>query len=158
VLWTIVGVCGLVFLYPAFWRYGAPAISGVVGPVPVLSTIVGWLQAGGALAAVGFYLVNRDDLLPATRKWLRPVLIGWGVLAALAFPNNDPPALHPDYYAGLHAGGLGLALSLVVIPVATYVVWKPFNRDKDPTAALIGYTLIGWAFVMLLLGATYFRM
>ena len=45
-----------------------------------------------------------------------------------------------------------------MIPVATHVLWKPFNRGKEPTRAFVGYTFIGYAVVMLLLGATYFRM
>jgi hypothetical protein len=98
-LWAFVGIAALVVLHPAFWYCGAPAISSVVGPVPVLSTIACWLQAGGALAAIGYYLVNRDDLLPRTRRRLTPVLIVWGGLAVLAVPDDltDTPSLHPDW-------------------------------------------------------------
>jgi hypothetical protein len=70
-----------------------------VGPAPAPSTIACSLQAGGALAAIGYYLVNRDDLLPRTPRRLTPVLIVWGGLAVLGFPDDltDTPSLHPDW-------------------------------------------------------------
>ncbi len=152
--WTVVGVVAFIGLMPVFWYYLAPAISDLVGPVPVLAVIAGWLPAGGALAAVGFYLINHDDLLPRTRVRLTWVLGVWGVLALATMPVDvDSPPLYDSYYAGLRVGSLGALAAGILVPIGVYVLWKPFNRRKEPTPAVWGYALTTFAVVLLLLAA-----
>jgi hypothetical protein len=153
-LWTVLGVFAFIGLVPAFWYWIAPAISDAVRPVPVLAVIVGWLPAGGFLAAVGFYLINHDDLLPRTRVRLAWVLGVWGVLALTTMPVDvdSPPLLH-DYYTGLQVGFLGTLAAAVVVPVGVYVLWKPFNRRKEPSTAVWGSALALFAVILLLLAA-----
>jgi hypothetical protein len=151
---SFVGVVAFICLVPVFWEYIAPAISALVGPVPVLAVIAGWLPVGGALAAVGFYLVNQDDLLPKTREKLTWVLKTWGVLGLATMPIDiDSPPLSDSYYAGLRMGFLGTLTGAALVPIGVYLLWKPFNWRKEPTTAAWGYTFIIFAVVLLLLAA-----
>jgi len=153
-LWTVLGVFAFIALVPAFWYWIAPAISDLVGPVPVLAVITGWLPVGGFLAAVGFYLVNHDDLLARTRVRMAWVLGVWGVLALTTMPVdvNSPPLVH-EYYTGLQVGFLGALTGAVLVPVGVYALWKPFHRRKEPTTAVWGYAFAVFAVVLLLLAA-----
>lgn len=153
-LWTTLGVFAFIGLVPAFWYWIAPAISDLVGPVPVLAVIAGWLPVGGLVAAVGFYLVLRDDLLPKTRVKLAWVLGVWGVLALATMPIdvNSPP-LSDDYYSGLRIGFLGALVGAVLVPIGVYALWKPFNRRKEPTTAVWGYAFAIFAVCLLLSAA-----
>jgi len=153
-LWTVVGIFAFIALVPVFWYYIAPAISDLVTPVPVLAVIVGWLPVGGFLAALGFYLVNHDDLLGKTRARMAWVLGVWGVLGLATMPIdvNSPPLLY-DFYTGLEVGFLGTLAGAVVVPVGVYVLWKPFNRRKEPTTAVWGYAFAIFAVALLLLAA-----
>ena len=153
-VWTVVGVFAFIALVPAFWYWIAPAISDVVAPVPVLAVIAGWLPVGGFLAAVGFYLINHDDLLTRTRVRLAWVLGVWGVLGLATMPVDvDSPPLVYDYYRGLQVGFLGALTGAVVVPVGVYALWKPFNRRREPTTAVWGYAFAVYAVVLLLLAA-----
>jgi hypothetical protein len=161
-LWLVLGLAGFVVLYSLFWNYGAPAISRVVGPVPVLSVITGWLQGGGALAFSGFVLVNQPDLLERTAKRAGRFVAAWLVLGLLAVPNTlDVPALHPDYHAGLYAGGVGLLSSVVVVPIGVLLLWKPFQggkSTKETERIAFGYGFIAYSIITLLYAATVMRM
>lgn len=151
---TVLGVVAFIALVPAFWYSIAPAISDLVSPVPVLAVIAGWLPAGGALAATGFFMVNHDDLLPRTRVRLTWVLGVWGVLALATMPIDvDSPPLDDEYYAGLEMGFLGALVGAVVVPLGVYVLWKPFHWRKEPTAAVWGCAFSTYAVVLLLLAA-----
>ncbi|WNV82779.1 hypothetical protein [Umezawaea sp. Da 62-37] len=161
-LGLLAGLAAVITLYALFWNYGAPAISRVVGPVPVLSVIAGWLQGGGALAFSGFVLVNQPDLLERTAKRAGRFVAAWLVLGLLAVPNTlDVPALHPDYHAGLYAGGIGLLSSIVVVPIGVLLLWKPFQRGestKESERIAYGYGFIVYSVLVLLYAATVMRM
>ncbi|WNV82777.1 hypothetical protein [Umezawaea sp. Da 62-37] len=120
----------------------------------MLAVVVGWLPAGGALAATGFHMVNHDDLLPRTRVRMAWVLGVWGVLALTTMPLdiNSPP-LSDSYYTGLRMGFLGVLVGAIVVPLGVYLLWKPFHRRKEPTTAVWGYAFIVFAVVLLLLAA-----
>ncbi len=161
-LLLVLGLVGFIALYGLFWNYGAPAISRVVGPVPVLSVIAGWLLGGGAMAFSGFVLVNQPDLLERTARRAGRFVTAWLVLGLLAVPNTlDVPALHPDYHAGLFAGGIGLLSSILVVPIGVLGAWKPFQRGrstKESERTAFGYGFIIYSIVVLLYAATVLRM
>jgi hypothetical protein len=160
--WLVVAPVAFFVAYWLFWRYGAPAISGVVGPVPVLSVIAGWLQGGGAMAATGFVLILRPDLLERTAERAGRFTGTWLAIGLLAVPNTfDVPALHPDYYAGLFAGGLGLLASVIIVPIGVLGVWKRFRRGKttkESERVAFGYGYVVYSIALLLFAATVLRM
>lgn len=153
-LWTTLGVFAFIGLVPAFWYWIAPAISDLVDPVPVLAVIAGWLPVGGFVAAVGFFLLIRDELLPRTRVRLAWVLGVWGVsaLATMPIDVNSPPLDH-GYHTGLQVGFLGTLAGAVLVPVGVYALWKPFNRREEPTTAVWGCAFAVFAVALLLLAA-----
>ncbi|MFD9740620.1 hypothetical protein [Umezawaea sp. NPDC059074] len=153
-IWTIVGIAAFIGLLPAFWNWIAPAISDLVAPVPPLAVLAGWLPVGGLVTATGFFLVNYDDLLARTRVRLAWVLGVWGVPALATMPVVRSPPLVYDYLAGLEVGFFGTLLGGVVVPLAVALLWKPFHRGKEPSAAVWGYALTILGGVLLLLAVT----
>ncbi|MET1074791.1 MAG: hypothetical protein ABWY11_19240 [Umezawaea sp.] len=153
-LWTCVAIAAFVGLVPAFWYWIAPAVSDLVEPIPVLAVIVGWLPVGGVLAALGFYMVIRGDLLQKTRLVVGWVLGAWGVLALTTMPIdvNSPP-LDVEYYTGLEVGFLGTLLGAIVVPLGVYLLWKPFHRRQEPPTAVWGYAFAIYSVALLLLAA-----
>jgi len=153
-IWTIVGIVAFIGLVPAFWYWIAPAVSDLVEPLPVLAVIAGWLPVGGLLAALGFFLVLRDDLLAKTGVRLGWVLGVWGVLALATMPIDvDSPPLDVEYYTGLRIGFLGALVGALVVPLGVYLLWKPFHRRKEPSNEVWGYAFACYAVVLLLTAA-----
>ncbi|PRY35412.1 hypothetical protein CLV43_114331 [Umezawaea tangerina] len=153
-LWTCVAIVAFIGLVPAFWYWIAPAVSDLVAPVPVLAVIVGWLPVGGVLAALGFFMVIRGDLLPRTRVVFAWVLGVWGVLALTTIPLDvDSPPLDVEYYTGLRVGFLGALTGAVAVPLGVYLLWKPFHRRKEPPTEVWGCAFAVFAVVLLLLAA-----
>ncbi|TWP52586.1 hypothetical protein FKR81_09745 [Lentzea tibetensis] len=111
VLLPFVAVLGL--LYFLFWPYIAPWTAAVVDPVPVLSTVAGWILPGGVVAATGLYFLNRGALTRQVRRRVEIILCVWGVLALLCYPRGFGAFSadeHRAYWTGLAAGTVAFTL------------------------------------------------
>jgi hypothetical protein len=157
------GLVGALFAQFALWQWVIPPLGDVVGRVPVLSTVVGWLFAGGAFVAVGVAVVNDKTAREVTRRRLRLIAYVWGGLAVLCLPIGwaEGVTLPTDYWAGVFAGAYGVAASPLAFLVVAFVWWlvslvvKPARAAKDGPA---GWVFIGYGVLLLVWGSTLLRM
>ncbi|WP_309116381.1 hypothetical protein [Saccharothrix sp.] len=145
------------------WGAVIPAVGRVVGRVPVVSTVAGWLFAGGAFAAIGVLLINHDNARPATQKRLKRVAGVWGAVALLCIPSGfaNDVVLPTDYWAGVYAGAYGVVVIPAVFVVGVLLLAlgaKLFKREKGPTETGFGWVLVGYSFLLLVWGSTLLRM
>lgn len=145
------------------WGAVIPAVGKVVGRVPVVSTVAGWLFAGGAFAAIGVLLINHDNARPATKKRLKRVAGVWGSVALLCIPSGfaNDVVLPTDYWAGVYAGAYGVLLVPVVFIAGVLLLAlgaKLFKREKGPTETGFGWVLVGFSFLLLVWGSTLLRL
>ncbi|XVS63012.1 hypothetical protein ACQPYE_32855 [Actinosynnema sp. CA-299493] len=165
--WGWVGICvgglvGVVLGHYLLWVWVIPRVGDVVGRVPVVSTVVGWLFAGGAFVATGVAVVNDKTARDTTRRRLRMTAYAWGGIAVLCLPIGwaEDVYLPTDYWAGVFAGAYGLLVSLVAFPVMVLLWWllslvvKPL-RDKP--AQSVGWAFIGYGVLLLVWGSTLLR-
>ncbi|GAA3463369.1 hypothetical protein GCM10018963_53820 [Saccharothrix longispora] len=147
------------------WGAVIPAVGALVGRVPVVSTLVGWLFAGGVFAAGGVLAVNQHTAAPATVKRLDVVLGVWLAVAVCSLPVSeyaDDVSLPLDYWAGVYSGGSGMLVSPVVAGVVALGWWlfvnKLAGREARPKTHHIGWMCIGYSVLLLVWGSTLLRM
>lgn len=158
---AVVAVTGGHFL---MWELLLPALGDLVGPVPVVSTVVGWLFCGGALAATGVTLVSwRTSSVAVRSRWTITSVV-WGVVALMVgVPTSiafDVP-LPLDYWAGLFAGARGL-LALPLLAGLLALVWagvaRLLRRKARCSRTTAGWLFVAYSVVLLFWGATVLRM
>ncbi|WP_156076930.1 hypothetical protein [Saccharothrix sp. NRRL B-16314] len=161
VLGAIAALVGGHFL---LWGAVFPALGALVGRVPVVSTVTGWLFGGGAAMAWGVYALNQDTAKPATTKRLLVVAWVWTGVALLLFPTGyaDSIRLPVDFWAGVYAGAYGMVLSPVAFGVVAVGWWllvnKLFGYKEEPSNQAVGWILVGYATLLLVWGSTLLRM
>ncbi|CCH34116.1 hypothetical protein BN6_68790 [Saccharothrix espanaensis DSM 44229] len=146
------------------WATAIPEVGAVVGRVPVLSTVVGWLFAGGAFAALGVLALNHDSVGPAALRRLKIVAGVWAVVGLLCIPTGfaNDVVLPIDYWAGVYAGAYGVAAVPLVFFVVT-LLWaltvKVLRiKNSDPTNKPVGWVLIAYSALLLVWGSSLLRM
>ncbi|MEU7531977.1 hypothetical protein AB0A74_40010 [Saccharothrix sp. NPDC042600] len=145
------------------WGAVIPAVGRLFGRVPVVSTVAGWLFAGGAFAAIGVLLINHDTARPEAQKRLKWVAGVWGAVALLCIPSGfaNDVVLPTDYWAGVYAGAYGVVMVPLVFIVGALLLAlgaKLFKREKGPTETGFGWVLVGYSFLLLVWGSTLLRM
>ncbi|MBW4720082.1 hypothetical protein [Saccharothrix obliqua] len=158
----IVGVIGLVLVgHFVLWRELIPAVGVVVAPVPVVSTVVGWLFAGAAFGVVGVLLINQRSARPEVLSRLRWTAGIWSLVALMCVPTGaaDEVVLPVDFWAGVFAGAYGVVMS----PVAAIVVGLVWSlvlklRPGEPTGRAVGWAFVGYSALLLVWGSTLLRM
>ncbi len=145
------------------WTGLMPVVGELVGRVPVLSTVVGWLFAGGAFAALGVLLINRDTAKPETVRRLKVVGYSWSAVAILCIPTGiaNDVALPVDFWAGVFAGTYGVAISplaAIVVVVLWTIAAKVLRVKDEPTNQTMGWMFVGYAALLLVWGSTLLRM
>ncbi|MEU4740426.1 hypothetical protein AB0G02_08125 [Actinosynnema sp. NPDC023658] len=161
VLGAVASVVGGHFL---LWGAVFPALGGVVGRVPVVSTVAGWAFGGGAFAAWGVFAINYDTARPVTVKRLRVVVSVWTAVAALCVPTRyaNGISLPVDFWAGVYAGAYGvIATPLALCAVALgwwLLVTKLLRRKGEPSHQAIGWMCVGYSALLLVWGSTLLRM
>ncbi|MGM1058108.1 hypothetical protein [Saccharothrix sp. Mg75] len=153
-------VVGLHFL---LWGELIPAVGVLVGRVPVLSTVAGWLYGGGAVMAWGVYVVNRATAGPEVRKRLLTTAWAWTPVALACFPSEfaDSTALPADYWAGVYASAYGLLivpLAVVVLALLAALLIKLFPRLEGVGDGWVGWLCIGYSSLLLVWASTLLRM
>ncbi|MFI9816472.1 hypothetical protein [Saccharothrix variisporea] len=144
------------------WGAVIPAVGKVVGRIPVVSTVVGWLFAGAAFAAIGVLLIN-EKAPEDTRKRLKWVAGVWGAVALLCIPSGfaNGVVLPTDYWAGVYAGAYGVVMvPLVFIAGALLLTLgaKVLKREKGPTETGFGWVLVAYSFLLLIWGSSLLRL
>ncbi|MEJ2858874.1 MULTISPECIES: hypothetical protein [unclassified Saccharothrix] len=144
------------------WGAVIPAVGKVVGRVPVVSTVVGWLFAGAAFAAIGVLLIN-DKAPEDTKKRLKWVAGVWSGVALLCIPSGfaNDVVLPVDYWAGVYAGAYGVVMVPLVFIVGVLLLAlgaKLFKREKGPTEVGFGWVLVGYSFLLLVWGSSLLRL
>ena len=155
-------VVGAVPGHYALWRWVIPPVGDVVGRLPVLSTVVGWLFAGGAFVAVGVAVVNDKTTRTVTRRFLRVASAVWSGVAILCLPIGlaEEVRLPTDYWAGVFAGAYGTAaapLAFLVIVVLWWLVSLVVKQARNPKNGPVGWTFIGYGVLLLVWGSTLLR-
>ncbi|MFD7653482.1 hypothetical protein ACFV4N_05840 [Actinosynnema sp. NPDC059797] len=157
------GVAAVVVGHFFLWGELIPAIGELVGRVPVVSTVTGWLFVGGAFMAWGVLAINEKTARPATVKRLKVIAWSWAVVALMCAPVGlaDEVVLPTDYWAGVFAGAYGLFLIPVAVLVAFLLWWlvvnKLFGHEEEPTEAQIGWICVAYATLLLVWGSTLLR-
>ena len=148
-----------------FLLWGAifPAVGAVVGRVPVVSTVTGWLFGGGAFLAWGLAVISQDTAKPDTRARLRTVAWVWSAVALLLIPTGyaDGISLPVDFWAGVYAGAYGVILSPFVFFALMGIralVGKLTGRKVEPGNQAIGWICVGYATLLLVWGSTLLRL
>ncbi|WP_306749749.1 hypothetical protein [Saccharothrix yanglingensis] len=160
---VVLGGIGLaVGLHFLLWGEVIPAVGALVGRVPVLSTVVGWLYGGGAVMAWGVYAVNRATANPAVRKRLLTTAWAWTPIALACFPSDyaDSTALPTDYWAGVYASAYGVIivpLAGIVISLLSALLVKLFPRLGDVDGGWLGWAWIGYSVLLLVWASTLLR-
>ncbi|NUT98246.1 MAG: hypothetical protein HOY78_40165 [Saccharothrix sp.] len=143
------------------WGAVIPAVGEVVGRVPVVSTVVGWLFAGAAFAAIGVLLIN-DKAPEDTKKRLKWVAGVWGAVALLCIPSGfaNDVVLPTDYWAGVYAGAYGVVLIPVVFIAGIILValGSKLLKREGPTESAFGWVLVGYSFLLLVWGSSLLRL
>ncbi|MFD9702422.1 hypothetical protein [Lentzea sp. NPDC059081] len=158
---AVVAVVGGHFLV---WELLLPALGDLVGPVPVVSTVVGWLFCGGALAATGITLATWRTSPAGTKSRWTIVSVVWGVVALMVGVPSDLAFEEPlplDYWAGLYAGVRGLlALPVLALLVALVLAGVAWVRKRKATCSrtTVGWLFVGYSVFLLFWGATFLRM
>ena len=163
--WLVIGAVGAVvgghFL---MWGLVLPGLGDLVGLVPVVSTVVGWLFCGGALAATGVTLVNWGTFSAGARSRWTIASAVWGVVALMAgVPSSIAfdVSLPLDYWAGLFAGARGL-LSLPLLAGLLALAWveiaRLLRREARCSRTTAGWLFVAYSVVLLFWGATFLRM
>ncbi|GAB2986268.1 hypothetical protein GCM10027184_43270 [Saccharothrix stipae] len=164
--WTglVVGtVIGAIGAHYALWHWVIPPVGVVVGRIPVVSTVVGWLFGGGAWIALGVAVVNEKTAGKVAGLRLVRIAIVWMGVAVLCLPVGwaEDIYLPTDYWAGVFAGAYGLVGSLVVFPVVALVLY-PLSRVvrslRDKSDQVVGWASIGYGVLLLVWGSTLLRM
>lgn len=149
------------------WSHVVPLVGEVVAPIPVVSTVVGWLFAGAAFAVGGIaLLVGRSGGPERARQWRRATWV-WGSVAVLMAPVSgwsDVP-LPVDYFGGVFAGAWGVLLAplaLAVVALVAAVTARFSARARafsggDGGNRLLGWLLIGYSVLLLVWGSTLLR-
>ncbi|MGW6442847.1 hypothetical protein [Lentzea sp. NPDC055074] len=158
---AVVAVVGGHFL---MWELLLPVLGDLVGPVPVVSTVVGWLFCGGAVAATGVTLVNWRTLSAGARSRWTTVSAVWGVVALMVgVPSSIAfdVSLPLDYWAGLFAGARGL-LALPPLAGLLALAWlgvaRLLRRKARCSRTTAGWLFVAYSVVLLFWGATSLRM
>ncbi|WP_433263677.1 hypothetical protein ACQPZF_32885 [Actinosynnema sp. CS-041913] len=155
---TALGVGGHFFL----WGKLFPVLGEAVGHIPVLSTVVGWLFAGGAFGALGIVAINHETAKPENAKRLKIVAWVWSAVAVLCIPTGyaNGIRLPTDFWAGVYAGAYGVAavpLAFLVVVVLWALVVKLVKRKGEPTGQPVGWVLIAYSALLLVWGSTLLR-
>ncbi|MFI9009730.1 hypothetical protein ACIGNX_21110 [Actinosynnema sp. NPDC053489] len=158
------GIALLVVGHVLLWGTVFPAVGAVVGPVPVVSTVTGWLFGGGAFLAWGVYAVNHDTAKPEAVRRLRTVAWVWSAVAALCVPTGyaDGISLPVDFWAGVYAGAYGVVAAPLAVGVVALGWWllvtKLARRRGEPSHQAIGWICVGYAVLLLVWGSTLLRL
>ncbi|GAA1271380.1 hypothetical protein [Saccharothrix xinjiangensis] len=145
------------------WGELIPAIGELVGRVPVVSTVTGWLFVGGAFMAWGVLAINEDTARPAAVKRLKVTAWTWTAVAAFCIPvgRAQTVVLPTDYWAGVFAGAYGLFITPLAIGVVALLWWlvvtKLLGRKGEPTKPQIGWICVAYATLLLVWGSTLLR-
>lgn len=160
-LGSVVALVGGHFL---LWGAILPAVGAVVGRVPVVSTVTGWLFGGGAAMAWGVVALNHKTAKPETVRRLRVVAWVWSAVALPLVPTEyaDEIVLPVDFWAGVYAGAYGVMLAPVAFGVVALGWWllvtKPAGRHKaEPSSQAVGWICVGYATLLLVWGSTLLR-
>jgi MFS family permease len=166
-VWAVFALCtgsvvGIVSGHYALWQWVIPSVGEVVGRIPVVSTVVGWLFAGGAFVAVGVAVANDKTAREATRRRLRLIAYVWCGLATLCLPIGwaEEAYLPTDYWAGVFAGSYGTAASPLVAAVIAFLWWLAWlgvEGSRRPKNGLVGWALISYGVSLLVWGSTLLR-
>lgn len=165
--WGWIGICvgglvGAVLGHYLLWVWVIPPVGDVVGRVPVVSTVVGWLFTGGAFVAAGVAVVNDKTARDTTRRRLRTTAYAWGGIAVLCLPVGwaEEAYLPTDYWAGVFAGAYGTAASPLALMVVAFLWWLVslvVKRARDPKDVPVGWAFIGYGVLLLIWGSTLLR-
>ncbi|ATE56675.1 MULTISPECIES: hypothetical protein [Actinosynnema] len=167
-VWLVLAAIPLGVLgHYVLWSHVVPLVGEVVAPIPVVSTVVGWLFAGAAFAVGGIaILVGRSGGPERARPWRRATW-AWGSVAVLMAPVSewsDVP-LPVDYFGGVFAGAWGVLvapLALVVVALLWAVVARFSARARaygegEGGNRLPAWLLIGYSVLLLVWGSTLLR-
>ncbi|MEU4803275.1 hypothetical protein [Actinosynnema sp. NPDC023587] len=161
---VLAGLVAAVGAHLLLWGAVIPAVGSVVGRVPVLSTVVGWLFGGGAFVALGVLGINHDSAEPATRRRLKIIAIVWAAVGVLCIPTGyaNDVVLPSDYWAGVYAGAYGVAAVPLTL-TAALLLWalavKVLRiKDREPTHRSTGWVLVAYGALLLVWGSSLLRM
>ncbi|ACU39555.1 hypothetical protein KCV87_27220 [Actinosynnema pretiosum subsp. pretiosum] len=167
-VWLVLGAIPLAVLgHYALWSHVVPLVGEVVAPVPVVSTVVGWLFGGAAFGVGGIaLLVGLSDDPGRARAWRRATWVS-GSVAVLMAPVSewsDVP-LPVDYFGGVFAGAWGVLLAPLALGVVALVaaVTARFSARARAFGAgdggnrLPAWLLIGYSLLLLVWGSTLLR-
>jgi hypothetical protein len=115
-------------LYYLFWWHWADPIAAAVDPLPVLSTVAGWLLPGGVVVAAAVnFLAGRG------RHKVEIALWTWGALALICFPQGFGGFFaveHRAFWTGLACGTLAFTVMVFGKPVSERLDDRLSDRDK----------------------------
>lgn len=144
------------------WGTVFPALGEVVGRIPVVSTVVGWLFAGGAFGALGVLSINHETAKPDNVKRLKVIASVWSAVALLCIPSGyaNGIRLPTDFWAGVYSGAYGVAavpLVLVVVVCLWALVMKLLRRKGEPDGTSVGWALVAYSALLLVWGSSLLR-
>lgn len=148
----------------ALWGAVFPALGELVGRVPVVSTVTGWLFGGGAFVAWGVLAINRATAKPATVTRLQVVAWVWTVVALMCVPTRyaNRVSLPVDFWAGAYASAYGVIATPLAAGVIALGWWLLVNKlaghKADPTEQAVGWICVGYATLLLVWGSTLLRL
>ncbi|MGW4112271.1 hypothetical protein ACWEFJ_15460 [Actinosynnema sp. NPDC004786] len=158
------GIAGVVLGHVLLWGTVFPAVGEVVGRVPVVSTVTGWLFGGGAFMAWGVFALNLDVARPETVARLRTIAWVWTAVAALCVPTGyaNGISLPVDFWAGVYASAYGVIATPLVLGVVALFWWllvtKLAGRKDGPGHQAVGWICVGYATLLLVWGSTLLRL
>ncbi|MBB5805128.1 hypothetical protein F4560_004896 [Saccharothrix ecbatanensis] len=145
------------------WDLVFPTLGKVVGRVPVVSTVTGWLFVGGAFIAWAVVAFNRGTAKPGTANRLKGVAWVWSAVAVVCVPTYyaDGVSLPVDFWAGVYSGGYGVFAAPPALGVAALGWWLVsgvvLKRKGRPTNQTVGWICVAYATLLLVLGSTLLR-